>query len=566
MPNASLIIGIALISNAILGIALFWQSKRHKIDSIATKSLILTLKDREKKLADIERAAGIGSWDIDHLTSTVTRSAEHFRIFGEHPATRLIDPLFGRIHPDDGDEVKTQFAASIRDHRIFEMEFRIPHASDSTHRWLHRRAAHEYDAEGRVIRSIGTDTDVSPYRDIIHTLSQAMAHAETARQRAKLEESRFRDFASSSADWFWETDEEGRFTSYSGTNNKYIIQDIIGKTPMEFIGGAKGDGRSLNHTSFNDYTKRTTERQPFRDLEFTFEPKPGHLRTVRVGGVPALDPEGNYLGYRGVTRDITEQKRTEVALREQMDTLNAMTDASSDAIVIIDHNGLVSFWNPAATAIFGYSRSEAIGQDAHFLIGGPLDHDAFQKFRPEFQRTGSGAAIGRTLELTAHRKDGRTLQVEMTVSAFRSHGDWHAVGVIRDITERKDTERQFWQNQKMESIGTLAGGIAHDINNMLMPVLGITAAVIDDMPEDNPQKDDLGMVLNAADRIKSLVEGILAFSRNEDVQRKILNIAVVVRDTIPLLRAALPTTTESLENQRRIPSYRLYLELAGRWT
>ena len=103
---------------------------------------------------------------------------------------------------------------------------------------------------------------------------------------------------------------------------------------------------------------------------------------------------------------------------------------------MLDHNGLVSFFNPAAEKIFGYKSEEIIGCDLHELLLPEELLDQRREAFPKFQQSGRGAAIGRTLEMTALKKDGRRFPVELSVSSMQLQGEWHSIGIVRDITER----------------------------------------------------------------------------------------------------------------------------------
>lgn len=141
-----------------------------------------------------------------------------------------------------------------------------------------------------------------------------------------------------------------------------------------------------------------------------------------------------------IFRVLSEQKYAEQSQRETEVTLRAVTDAANEAIVMVNAGSTVTFWNPAAEKIFGYRSSEAIGNELHALLAPPRYHDAYKSGFSRFQESGEGAAIGRTIELTALRKDGVEIPIELSLSALNLKGIWHAVGVIRDITERKKSD------------------------------------------------------------------------------------------------------------------------------
>ncbi len=143
--------------------------------------------------------------------------------------------------------------------------------------------------------------------------------------------------------------------------------------------------------------------------------------------------------------DLVERKRAEEKLQESEARLRAITDSAQDAILMMGPDGRISYWNPAAERILGYPSTEALGQNLHHLIAPPHFQPAHDAAFPAFRQTGQGNAIGKTLDLEARRKDGRKIFVQLSLSAVQIDGDWHAVGIVRDITERKRMEDQLLQ-------------------------------------------------------------------------------------------------------------------------
>jgi len=141
--------------------------------------------------------------------------------------------------------------------------------------------------------------------------------------------------------------------------------------------------------------------------------------------------------------EIKERKCAEETLKESEKRLRAVTESAKDAIIMIDHKGDISYWNPAAERIFGYGRKEALGRNVHKLLVPEKYSDAYSKAFPEFARTGRGNAVGKTLELTGLSKTGEEIPIELSLSTILIEGHWHAVAVIRDITERKQTEESL---------------------------------------------------------------------------------------------------------------------------
>jgi diguanylate cyclase (GGDEF)-like protein/PAS domain S-box-containing protein len=169
-------------------------------------------------------------------------------------------------------------------------------------------------------------------------------------------------------------------------------------------------------------------------------------------------------------------KTAEEALRESGERIRAITNSANDAIIMMDNNGNISYWNPAAQRILGYTREEVIGKNLHKLIMPERFMPAHLAAFPEFQKTGRGNAIGKTLELAARRKDGQEIEVELSLSAVKIEKEWHSVGILQDITERKKTEKQ------MQHLAT------HDL--------------LTDLPSIRLARDRLSVAVNLARRYK----------------------------------------------------------------
>jgi diguanylate cyclase (GGDEF)-like protein/PAS domain S-box-containing protein len=144
-----------------------------------------------------------------------------------------------------------------------------------------------------------------------------------------------------------------------------------------------------------------------------------------------------------IIRNITDRKRAESFLKESEERFRAITGTATDAIILMDEQGYITYWNPAAERIFGYSSHEAVGKELHFFLAPPEFHKAFKKGFDSFKKTGKGLAIGKTVEFMAIRKDGTQFPIEVSTSAMKVREKWHAAGIIRDITERKKAEEQI---------------------------------------------------------------------------------------------------------------------------
>ena len=239
--------------------------------------------------------------------------------------------------------------------------------------------------------------------------------------------------------------------------------------------------------------------------------------------------------------DISERKAIETNLQR----LALAIDHSSDMIVLIDTEGQITYVNPAFEKITGYSRSEALGHDAGFLQSERHDSVYYQELWEAI--SGGRTWAGRFTNL---RKDGSIFTEEATISPVLSESGEiiSFVAVKRDITEQLDLEQQLQQAQKMEAIGTLAGGISHDFNNILFPILGFAEMMIDSLPEEGFLRDSAQEILKAAQRAKELVRQILTFARQNPQEKKPVRVALIAKEALKLLRASLPSTIDIRRN------------------
>jgi len=161
----------------------------------------------------------------------------------------------------------------------------------------------------------------------------------------------------------------------------------------------------------------------------------------------------------GFFRDNSERKKAEEALRESEEKIRMLTASANDAILMMDHEGNISYWNKAAEQMFDYTEEEVIGKDLHALLVSKKFYAGFSKGFEGFKETGQGNAVGKTLEVAAVGKDGKEYPVELSLSAMKLKGRWNAIGLIRDITKRKAAEEELNKKaEELEAFNKLAVG------------------------------------------------------------------------------------------------------------
>ncbi len=163
---------------------------------------------------------------------------------------------------------------------------------------------------------------------------------------------------------------------------------------------------------------------------------------------PVFDRQGNIQSLAYFSRDITNQRQIERELEESELKFRSLSTSAQDAFIMINGQGKISYWNPAAERVFGYRSKEALGQDLHKLLTPVKEYNAIKEKFDIFTETGKGAAIGKTTELVAVRKDHTEFPIELSLSVFKLQGEWHSFGIVRDISNRKRAEAQLRESEK----------------------------------------------------------------------------------------------------------------------
>ena len=168
--------------------------------------------------------------------------------------------------------------------------------------------------------------------------------------------------------------------------------------------------------------------------------KDGSAIPVLLNAATIRNAEGLLTGFINSYLDLRKIKQAETALRDSEEQFRAISAAAQDAILMLDDASRIVFWNDAATRIFGYTVDEVLGKNAHMLMAPDRYHDAYKANWPGFAKNGEGSVLGKVLELAALHKNGNEITIELSVAPVQIQSRWHAVGILRDITERKKAE------------------------------------------------------------------------------------------------------------------------------
>jgi len=233
--------------------------------------------------------------------------------------------------------------------------------------------------------------------------------------------------------------------------------------------------------------------------------------------------------------EIHQHEKTEIELRNSSERIRSIVNSVVDAIITIDEQGVIESFNASAERIFGYMAVEAIGQNIKLLMPEPdsRQHDGYIS---HYLQTGQAKLIGHKREALGKRKDGSVFPMDLALGEFLAGNKRMFTGAIRDITESKRLEQQLHLAQKMEAIGRLAGGVAHDFNNILMAIMGDCELMLQDLPGDNWLQKNIQQVLENAQRGANLTKQLLAFGRKMVIKPTLLDLNAVLANMEKLMR------------------------------
>jgi PAS domain S-box-containing protein len=349
----------------------------------------------------------------------------------------------------------------------------------------------------------------------IDYLNKEIGERKRAEYTLRESEERYRQIIESASDIIYRTDEKGYFTFVNPVAARtvgYSHDEVMGKHYLELI-----------HPDYRDEAAKVYGSQVAKKINNTYYEYPVVRKdgTERWLGQNAqlIMEDGRITGIQAVARDITDRKKIEEALQKSEEIFRTITATANDSVIMMDSEGKVTYWNEAAEKTFGYTSEEILGKNLHATFVPERFLEAHKKGFPSFKKTGQGAAIGKTLELAALRKDGAEVPVELSLSSVKIGGAWNAVGLIRDITARKKAEEALQKAKDEAEDANLAkteflASMSHEIRTPMNAIIGM-ADLLQETTLDPEQLQYVQTFQSAGENLLNIINDILDISKVE---------------------------------------------------
>lgn len=383
------------------------------------------------------------------------------------------------------------------------------------------------DEIGQLSRAFDRMTeDLKKTTASIDELNKEIAERKQAEDALKESEEKYRTILASIEDGYFEVDIAGNFTFFNDSTCKilgYSKDEMIGMNNQEYI-----DQESAKKV-FKFFNNVYNTGKPDKGFDWEFIRKDGNKGHVETSVSLMKDSEDNSIGFRGILRDVTERKQMEAELIQTRNFLQNILDSSIDGITTTDLQGNIIYASPSTKDILGYEQTEIIGKKVRSFYGnGKEDAKAIMK-----ELTEKGEL--RDHEMKMIRKDGELIDINLSLSASLLKDEKGEVigtlGIYRDITEKNKLEAQLAQAQRMEALGTLAGGIAHNFNNILMGIQGNASLILLETDPNHPTYKRLKNIEKQVQNGSKLTSQLLGYAREGRYEIKPISFNQLVKDT-----------------------------------
>ena len=481
-----------------------------------------------------------GIWDWDQQTGKVFASARARELLGlpSGPEVTPAEKWFAELkfHPEDADRRRETLKAHLAGKTpLYEGEYRVRH-QDGSYRWALMRGMCTRDSSGRALRMAGSVSDIDAQKRAEEALRQSEERYAIAMT------------GSNEGHWVWDVATDELYVSPVVNQVFGLAADESFTTRKAFLDRVRTHPDDFVVTERN-FADHLAGRTPRLEHEFRIVLADGSFRWIQTRAQCFRDENGKPVRMAGASIDITERKRAEEGLRQSEQRYQLAIAGVNQGVWDWDLGSDMVFMSARAQLLLGRepgqplrSRREWIGNWEYH----PEDRAHVRQLLSEYLRGGSSTF---EVEYRMRHASGAWHWYHDRGVALRDESGrpYRMAGSLEDVTDRKEAEaqrdrleKQLRQSQKLEAMGTLAGGVAHDFNNILAAILGYGEMAQKAAVEGSAQRRHIDAAMSAAMRAKALVESILAFSRSGMGERVQVHVQSVVSDVLDIFEGTLP--------------------------
>ncbi len=483
------------------------------------------LRESEKRLKLALVAAGMGVWEWNMQTGDVLWSEECYRLVGVQTFGGNYKDFTKLMAPDQEQILSDAVNRATAEKKLFEAEFQMV-KPDGKVIWLANHGKIDYDGAGRPLSMVGTVTDITARKKAEEELRQS--------------EERFRSLTSAISQIVWTTDTNGNLISARSPSDELLTladDDLM----KEWTSRLHPDDRQRATDNFMQAIRGHKRRYQDEYRLLHMGDDTYHYYVSR--GTPVFEKDGTIREWVGSLTDITERKLAENSLRESEENFRALVKAGTHFVWTVNTEGRSEQFPQWWSDITGMTEEES--REGGWLTA--VHPEDLARLKHLWQDAFDNNKLFE-IEYRVRTKEGEYDHFAIRgVPVFNADGKFRQwIGTFTDITERvmaaetlRKTEDDLRQSQKLESVGRLAGGIAHDFNNMLTAINGYSDLTLRRLPPDDPLRANIEEIRKAGERSAELTHQLLAFSRQQILQEKVLDLNKVVADTSMMLERVI---------------------------
>jgi len=480
------------------------------VDITRRKRVEEELRKSQDSLQRAQTLAGMGSWELDPETDRGEWSPEMFHILGCDPelGPPTLEEFIAMLHPDDVQEVLATHQKALHTDEVLSVEFRL-NPQHGTIRYITGLINREKGDDSNIIL-VGTIQDITERKQAEEALHQSEAH--------------YRLLFEYVPEGILIADSESYYLDANP-----MMCTMLGYTRQELIGMHASDIVAPQEIPQIDPALEQIKTTSAHFRVWRFQRRDGSVFSAEVRVTPM--PDGNLLA---LVCDITERIEADAALKESEERFRATFEQAAVGVAHVRPDGRWLRVNQKLCDIVGYSREELLERTFQDLT----HPDDLEDDLGGTRQLLAGQTQVHAKEKRYLHKDGSTIWINLTSSLIctPSGEPDYFISVIQDITQRKNLEEQYRQAQKMEAVGQLTAGIAHDFNNLLTSINGFAELVQLQLSPNDPLNKMVGRILTSGQRAASLVSQLMAFSRKQIINPKVLDLNEVVKHIDKMLQ------------------------------